>query len=246
VSSDELTAARQRIAGIGLADDLTAALATGAPAKDRRLTDDSAAEAWTAVSKRLRGYAAGRYARTADAGLRDLHTRLGSLLAAVRTAQRDDLAMHVNLYRGIRQAQSALTHAAVGRNLEVEFPDLALRIPLPRLLDFAGAIANIDQAWTSWRDFTRGGSFDPPPWEHDANQPFGIRATAANLRWLASPEAEPWVPTLKQAAQAVAEQMQVEEARHLGLKRPPSGNVPARGDGPAASVVLLPRPSGAS
>ena len=242
MSTDVLTAARQRIAGISLADEVFVMLTDGDPVRDPRLTDDTAAAVWTDVAKRLRGYGAGRYARTADVGLRDLHGRLTRLLGSVRSAGRGaDLSGLVQRYRGLRAAQKALTNATVGRSQEVEFPELALRIPLARLLDFAGATANIDEAWPSWREFTRGNRFEAPPWEHPEGRPFDIQETAANLRWLASEQAKPWVPTLKQAAQAVAEQMQAEEARHLGLSRVQPANMSPGDD---VTVVVATRPAG--
>lgn len=215
--TDVLTAARDRLAEIGLADRLLGALVAGDdPNRDGQLTDEAAAKAWQGVAGRLRGYEGGRYARRTDIGLADLHDRLLRLLDDVRAATDVDMPPLLHRYLAIRSAQKALTTmAGRGATDEVEFADLNLRIPVTLLLKSAGVISNIDEVWPSWRDFTRRNGYDDPPWAYPEGRPDELAETVANLRWLARGPARPWVPTLRQAAQAFSEQMRAEEARRL-------------------------------
>jgi hypothetical protein len=219
VTTDVLTAARQRITAIGLADDMTAALRRGDKPTSPRLTDDNAASVWRAVGLRLQGGSNGYDRQAADRGLADLHVRLTSLLDAVRARpDSDDLADLVGGYASLRGAQSTLVAAAVGRRSDVEVAG-NLSIPPARLMWFVGTISNIDEVWPAWRDQVRRGTFEhnglttPPPWEFPNNQVFEVSATAKNLRWLATGPARPWVPTIGEATRAVGEQMAAEEER---------------------------------
>jgi hypothetical protein len=182
-----------------------------------KLTDDNAADVWSVVAGRLQVFRSGMYGRRTDVGLADLNARLQRIIADVRKAdERSDIEDLVDRYRGIRDAQRALTLAAAGRSGEVEFQDIPLRVPVGQLLQIAGVVSNIDEVWPDWRNRMRGSASLMPPWEHDSNRPFDITPSATNLRWLVSSDAQPWVPTLAEAGQAVSRQFRVEEERLQG------------------------------
>ena len=214
-----LTQAQQRLDVITTADNVFMALVNGKAPSMPKVADGDAPAIWEAVAQRLKGYESGRHARRADAGLVDLNSRLLVLLGKVRSGALS-AAEAMSTYRGIRQAQQVLSAAASsGATGEVEVPGVHLRLPLGRLLQIAGVIANIDEMWPDWRNKRRGNRADPPPWDHDEHKPLDILPTEANLRWLATSGARAWVPTVAQAAQAAAEQTQAEEARMLATSR---------------------------
>lgn len=210
MTTDVLTAARERIAGIGLADDLLDLLRHGEQPSDPRLTDENAPDVWQAVARRLAADKSGAHRRQADRALSDLNWRLATLLDDVRHGV--PAADLTHRYRRIREAQRELTMTAAGTT-DVEFPDLNLMIPATRLLMFAGVVSNIDEVWPTWRDCMRKHGYDAPPWEHPDGDPFTVLPTPKNLLWLAQDPAKPWVPTLAQAARAVSKQTRAEEER---------------------------------
>nr|WP_221382776.1 hypothetical protein [Actinoplanes polyasparticus] len=213
--TDTLSQALRRLTDSALADSMAMALAQR-QTLPRGLTDENAPAVWAAVALRLRGLDGGRHRDRGNTGLTDLNDRLATLLATVRAGALD-AADAVPTYKQIRAAQLALSTTVVGSgNQEVEVPGVHLRMPLLRLLQIGGVVSNVDDVWPDWRHSMRGHRWDAPPWEHNDHKPLEITATATNLRWLATSDARPWVPTLEQTARTVVEQMHTEEERLAG------------------------------
>ncbi|MGI5214955.1 hypothetical protein [Plantactinospora sp. CA-290183] len=214
-TTDQLPAARRRIADIGTADTLATQIHRGDDEVAALPADQVGPDVWRSVADRAR--AGGYVYQTADIGFTDLHRRLVELLAQVRDG--GDMIVLVDTYTQIRAAQDALVQARFGRG-QVEMP--AGR-PGPRSVDplrfvaIAGRLANLDAVWPEWFAYVRDrdGSATPP-WDHPAGNPLEIKPTVRSLRWLATdPAVKPWVPTIDQAKQAFGEQYAEAEARRM-------------------------------
>jgi hypothetical protein len=217
MSTDVVADARRALVDAAVAGAVTAALEARHEPPASLLTDENAGRVWKMIPARV-----DLDIERANAGLRDLHGRLERLLSRVTGCVGGaDLGALLARYRLIREAQHGLTVGALQQRVELELPGTSMRVPYTRLLQIAGAIANIDQVWPDWRQKLRAGhSRTNPPWDYPAGQPFEIAFTAKNLVWLASGPAKPWVPTIPQAAASVRDQIAAEELRLVGLTIP--------------------------